>query len=48
MYILPYLLKVLDHHNFLSFLWHDSRNKGMKHSWKNLTPAVGIEPGPPC
>ena len=29
-------------------LRHDSRkNKGMKHSWKNLTPAVGIEPGPP-
>ena len=30
-----------------SFLRHDSRNKEMKHSWKNLTPAVGIEPGPP-
>ena len=28
-------------------LRHESRNKGMKHSWKNLPPMVGIKPGPP-
>ena len=35
-------LKVVD-----KFLRHDSRNKGMKLSWKNFPPAVGIEPDPP-
>ena len=26
-------------------LRHDSRNKGMKHSWKNIPSFLGIEPG---
>ena len=30
---------------FLLYLRHDSRNKGMKHSWKNIPPFMGIEPG---
>ena len=29
------------------FLRHESRNKGMKHSWKNIPSFLGIEPSPP-
>ena len=35
-------LKVVD-----KFLRHDSHNKGMKLSWKNFPPVMGIEPDPP-
>ena len=26
------------------FLWHENRNKGMKHSWINFPPIEGFEP----
>ena len=35
--------------DFRSFCSYDMQaaTKELKHSWKNLMPAVGIEPGPP-
>ena len=29
------------------FLWHESRNEGMKHSWKNFPPIVGLKTDQP-
>ena len=37
----------MKHCPFYTFLRHDSRNKGMKHSWKIIPSFLGIEPGPP-